>query len=728
MPDRPFALPDRLTPAQQRVVSYPREGGGSLLLHGLPGAGKSTALAARLAALLREGRRPHEVLVLVSQRAQAERYEGVLATLDGPTRGGVDIVTFYGLSQRAVALFWPLFAREAGFGRPDREPTFLTLETAQYFMWRIVAPLIRTEGYFGDLAIRRGRLLSQLIDNLNKSALVGFDHTDIYHRLRGAWTGSPDHVSSYWQAQDCATRFREYCLTQNLLDFSLVTEVYHRYLFVHEVYRRYFRARYRHLIVDNLEENVPVAHEVIDWARRQCQSTAFAYDEGGGYRVFLGADAAGARELGRRCYESLAFTELLRPAVHTLAFSDALIAALHVSSPPASPQGLPRLALLDGGAQGDRYWIGMIRQVVDRLAALVKEGTPPGEIAIIAPYVSEVMRFAVEESLARRGIPLRLLRPSAPLRDSPVIRGLLSLALLAHPAWHITIQDEEYSLSEQDVALALQMTLAGLDPVRARYLARAALPPRSPALRDLSGAAGDGLTGRDLGRLWERVGHQVRQRYETLRTWLETYRQGQLEPLDIFLTRLFGDLLCQPGYGFFDQGEEARAYGRLVESAAKFRLAVGLDKALAEEEVAREYVQIILSGIATAEYLLDWPRATDDEAVILAPAYAYLTRDVHSSYQFWIDLGSDGWWNRPNQPLTHPYVLSSRWPVGQPWRDIEEEEARRQTLARVVRGLAARCTEGLYLAFSELGLDGVEQSGHLQRVLMNVLARMGQHG
>jgi len=56
MPE-PSALPERLTPPQQEVVSYPREGGGSLFIRGLAGTGKSTALKARLAALLREGRR-----------------------------------------------------------------------------------------------------------------------------------------------------------------------------------------------------------------------------------------------------------------------------------------------------------------------------------------------------------------------------------------------------------------------------------------------------------------------------------------------------------------------------------------------------------------------------------------------------------------------------------------------------------------------------------------------
>ena len=714
--------PVRLTALQQQVVSYPREGGNRLFISGLPGTGKSTALMARLGALLREGRRPYEILVLVPQRAHIERYERMLAELDAPTRGGVDMLTFYSFSQRAVGLFWPLLAGPAGFAHPDREPIFLTFETAQYVMWRIVEPLMAQEGYFSDLAIRRERLLAQLVDNLNRAALAGFDHTDIYRRLRGAWTGSPDHANGYWQAQDCAIRFREYCLEHNLLDFSLVTEVFHRHLMSHETYRRYFRARYRHLLVDNLEENVPVAHELIAWAMEGCHSSVLARDEGGGYRVFLGVDAQGADELGEMCDDRLDYDELLEPSADALAFADELRRSLHLGGPPAATGGRAYRAVAEQGAE--RYWIGMANWVAEQAADLVHQGTPAARIAIIAPYVSEVMRFVIEEALRRQDIPLRLLRPSMPLREDPVIRGLLTLVLLGHPEWEVSIQGEEYLLPVEDVAHALHLAIADLDPIRARHLAGAAVTPGRRALNDLSGSAVSGPSPRELGRLWESVGYQVRQRYETLRVWLETYQHGEPEPVDLFLSRLFADLLSRPGFGFYNDVEKARPYGRLVESAYKFRRAIERDGGLSVTDVACDYVQFILGGIASAQYLLDWPDPERDEGILLAPVHAYLTRDVRSDHQFWIDVGSDGWWNRPNQPLTHPYVLSRRWPVGQPWRDIEEEQVRRESLGRVIQGLAARCRGNIYLAYSELGIDGNEQGGRLQRAVVTAMSRV----
>lgn len=726
------------TAEQRDAIDYPRDGGGSLLLRGPAGTGKSAALVARLTSLLREGRRPSEILVLAPQRSWVDRFDQAIAQLDGPSRGGVDIVTYYGLARREVGLFWPLVARDSGFAHPEREPVFLTIETAQYYMWRLVEPLLRDAGYFSDLVVRRGRLLSQLIDNLNKAALVGFDYTTLNARLSRAWSGSPDRAVRYVQAQDCAIRFREYCLAHNLLDFSLVTEVYSRHLLAHEVYQRYFRAHYRHLLVDNLEENVPVAHDLLSWAVRPSAagglaSAVIALDEGGGYRLFLGADPKSAETVAHLCQNTLELREPLESTGNSLALAGELTRALGMPATPAPQGGSARAAVLEQFS--GKYWISMVRWAARRCASLVQEGADPSDIAIVAPYVSDVMQFAIGEECRAAGIPLQLLRPSAELHSDPAVRGVLLLALLAHPRWELTIgvgpasTANAYVITRQDAALALRTALSGLDPIRARRLAAEALPLGERVLQDLTSPAADETTAVALAgrraQLWEEVGYQVREAYQALWTWLTEYQSAaEPEPLDLFLARLFGDVLSTPGFAFHGSAEGARTYGRIVESARKFREAVEeqAEIGLEADDLGREYVQLVLSGIASAEYLSDRPQRLP-AGVILAPAYTYLTRDLRSRYQFWLDVGAEGWTSRPHQPLTQPYVLSRGWPAGKQWTDVEEETSKRENLVRVLGGLAARCTGGIYLAFSQLGIGGEEQSGRLARAVLTVLSR-----
>ena len=96
-----------------------------------------------------------EILVLVPQRTIGIPYSDLL---DEYPQINLRISTITGLARNTVELFWPMIAEEAGFRFPHHPPTFLGLETAQYFMARIVRPLL-AEDYFESVRIDRNRLI-----------------------------------------------------------------------------------------------------------------------------------------------------------------------------------------------------------------------------------------------------------------------------------------------------------------------------------------------------------------------------------------------------------------------------------------------------------------------------------------------------------------------------------------------------------------------------------------
>jgi len=364
----------------------------------------------------------------------------------------------------------------------------------------------------------------------------------------------------------------------------------------------------------------------------------------------------------------------------------------------------------------------MLRWVAREVDALVRSGAAPGGIAIIAPYVNEVMRFTLEEALSQASpaIPLHPLRPALALRDEPLIRGLLALARLAHPTWVVRLHGSPQPLGAEDVALALECTIAELDPVRARRLAALAFVPGEPGLAELVALAPGASRASAAGRMWEQVGFRFQAAYRVLSGWVAAYMARPPDALSVFLSRLFGQVLSQPGFALYRNPAGARVYGRLVESAFKFESAVAPRQVEGEPDgdaLGADYVSLVLGDIATAEYLSDVPWPAED-AVVLAPAYAWLTRDLSCDWMFWLDLSAEGWWNRPNQPLTHPYVLSREWPVGRPWTDADEDAAGRAALSAVLVGLGARCRRGIYLASSALGVGGEEQTGRLERAIL----------
>lgn len=713
-------------------------------MEGPAGTGKTTVGVARLLHLLEAGIAARSILVFTPQRTLSGPYDEALHSPVVDTGGGVTLLTLGTLAQRMVDLFWPLIAEEAGFAHPRRPPTFLTLETAQYYMARVVRPLL-DEGAFESISIDRNRLYSQIIDNLNKAAVVGFSHLEISDRLTAAWGGEASRERVYDQAQSCATLFRRYCLDHNLLDFSLQIEVFLDHLWTRPICRDYLLERYRHLIVDNVEEDVPVSHDLLrEWVPR-ATSALVIYDTAAGYRRFLGADPRSGHALRSLCERQVSFETSFVTGPRMEALAESLSQAISPVTPSAEDIGPARSSNAREALVYDshRYHPEMMDWVADEIQALVHEqDVPPNEIVVLAPFLSDALRFSLTNRLERRGIPTWSHRPSRALREESATHCLLTLAAIAHPGWRV--QPTRF-----DVAYALMQAIDDMDLVRAQLLAEIVyrLPDGVPHLSSFDAIKPE---------MQERLTFVLGQRYEHLRNWLEAYAapaspsdaestsprtgdRGEASdafhelPLDHFLSRLFGEVLSQAGYGFHRDFDAAEVAANLIESVRKFRWVAEeggsapdysgkIDEAA--DSLGHEYVQMVEEGVIAAQYVRNW-ELEPQNAVLLAPAYTFIIRNRPVDYQFWLNIGGRGWWERLYQPLTHPYVLSRNWPPGdrkdRTWTDSDEVEVRQQALHHLVLGLVRRCRRRVYLGFSELGEQGYQQQGPLLKAIQRLL-------
>jgi hypothetical protein len=674
-------------------------------LSGPAGCGKTCTGVERLLVLLSRGVPAGSILVLTPQRTLQAPYENALQTPGLGPGGQVALATVGGLARRMVDLFWPLAADFAGFAHPDQPPVFLTLETAQYYMARLVRPLL-DEGFFASVTIDRNRLYSQVLDNLNKAASVGFPYTQIEERLSGAWYGDPGQRRVYADAQESANRFRQYCLEHNLLDFSLQLDIFWNILWRTPECHKYLTRQYRHLIYDNVEEDIPVAHDLlVEWLP-EFDSALIIYDEHGGYRRFLGADPDSALRLPDLCNSHPVLSEsfVTTPEIRLLesAFTSKLLPG-HPSS--ISSESLTVL-VFPPAATPTRFYPQMLEWVTGEIQRLItEEGLPPSEIVVLAPYLSDALRFSLSQRLDELGLPWRSHRPSRSLRDEPASHCLLTLAALAHPVWGIRP-------TKFDVAYAFLYAIEGMDLVRAQLLAEIVYRQRDIMLSSFEQIRSE---------VQERITFVFGRQYELLRAWLEIYRSGQVDPLDHFLRRLFGEILSQKGFGFHRNFDAARTAASLIESIQKFRQAMTLPDNLQASgntsiDMGREYLTMLQDGIIAAQYLETW-QTEPAEAVLLAPAHTFLMMNRPATVQFWLDVGSSGWWERLFQPLTQPYVLSRSWERDRLWSDADDLNANQQALSRLVTGLLRRCRAKVYLGLTDLGESGFEQRGPLLKAI-----------
>jgi len=719
-------------------------------LTGPAGTGKTTYAVERLRELLAGNVPTHQILVIVPQRTLAQPYRDLLRDPALPGAGSVDLLTLNGLALKIINLFWPLGATAAGFGRPHEPPVFLNIETAQYYLWQAIAPLLK-EGYFDPnvvpVTISLPRLMSQILDNLNKAALIGLPHTEVGGRLSASLTLEPGSRVALEHTQACVNRFREFCLARNLLDFSLRIETFHRHLWPVPGVHRYLTEHYRHLIVDNIEEDTPFAHTILREWLPHTESALLVNDEAAGFRIFLGANWRTAQELAEAADETrhLSESHVTAAGMSTLGERLAQIlvdqmpkarrkeyAVLH--TPNSEPQTLnPQLPFT---FQQTRFYPQMIDWVVDRIVNLIKEKkVSPGQIVVLAPFVSDALRFSFVHRLEQAGLSARSHRPSRPLSEEPVAKAMLTLARLAFPHWNMLPQPF-------DVGQTLSQAIDGLDLIRANLLTQVVYRPHDqlPTGNGQSPNLQSPLTTFDQieGPARQRISYQAGTRFDALRAWLVQLQSEATPPvLDHFFSRLFGELLSQPGFGFHRDREAGETVANLIDSARQFRrvaeqvplLHAGQpgEESPAEkvDRLNRAYLETIEQGIAAAQYIRSWDlEPADEESVLITPATTFLMSNRPVAYQFWLDAGSSGWWERIAQPLTHPYILAADWEPGRPWTDEDEVVAQHDRLYRLVLGLTRRCRNHIFIVNSEIGEQGYEQRGQLLLVLQRMLRRM----
>jgi hypothetical protein len=668
-------------------------------LHGPAGTGKTTHGVARMFEL--SANTYDGILVYVPQKTLAGPYYDAIQKLVG---NEPDILTIGGLSARMVKLFWPMISGEAGFHHPEDEPTFLNLETAQYFMAQVVSPLLQ-EGLFNSVTLQRNRLYTQILDNLNKAALNGYGLDTLGERLQLGDIGDPEQVRIYDDALASANAFRDFCLKHNLIDFSLLLELFTKFLWPAGMAgRAWIEHEYRHVIVDNLEETTPVEHDIFrDWLPN-LESALLIYDEDAGYRSFLGADPTSAKGLRDFCdhQQKLDVASDIRPVLQNV-----LHRFGHVlkRSGWVIPEAITSEQLREGlQVELVRYFPEMLDRVAERISALIKEGVPLSEIVVLSPYLSDALRYSLTDKLQDYGIQVRSHRPSRSLRDEPVSRALVTLAKLAHPDWEMTP-------SRFDLTYACLQIFDDIDLVRAQLLSEAVYDDRArkPSIKPFDTIS--------LG-LRDRITYSLGRRFDWLRDWLENYLSGEPVPLDHFISRLFGEVLSQPGFGFHGRLSVGEITANLVDSIQNFRW---MNEGILEsyDQIGREYVRMMEEGVIAAQYIRSW-QVLPEEAVLIAPAYTFLMRNQAVDFQFWLDIGSHGWHERVYQPLTHPYVLNRNWPIDRYWTDMDEVAQGEESLYRLVSGLFRRCRKRVILARSELSETGSENRGLLIRVLQQI--------
>ena len=678
------------------IQSAAVEAGDSSFLLGSVGTGKSTALQQRLLRLLEDGEPAYTILILIAEPEHRLPYETAVMNAGSGPFADLKITPYSQMALDMVTLFWPLIARRSGFVSAHKPPTILTYDLAQLLMWRVVTPLLE-EGAFADLRLKPQQIVSQVLDTLNRAALNSLTLDQAIERQITTWAGEKARLLDLRDAETAAREFRRICLQNSLLDLSLSIEVFDSQLVHDPEFHRYFSERYRHLIVDNLEEQTPAGQNFVSSLLELTETTAIAYDVGSGYKRFMAADPMGARQFRNRCRSFFQFKEsfLAPPEMASLAnlVENYL---LHTSKPTSGAEEMIMNTI------GGRYRREMVTNLIPHLVGLIEDGVPANEIAVIAPYLDGALRYSLTQALGQAKLPFRFLRRRSSPREEPRIRAWLTWLTLAHPEWQL-------KPTAYDVAEALTLSIFGLDPARAALITKFCYQEDEAQLLPVEQLPESMI---------ERAGEEILDRVEELRLWLiETEID---DPIDFFLHSLFTEMLSERRFQPEPDVAGAAVCQWLVNTATRLRQASAAMGLKTPTEVGLTFIEGINQGLVSANPP-DLGEPPDPNGITISTIYGYLLAGDPVRVQVWLETAATGWWDIPRQPLSNAFVLAQSYDPQNLWTMTEDFAIRNELLSRIVRGLTGRCSDGIILTNSDLDRRGILQDGPLWRGLQPVI-------
>ncbi|MGI0494251.1 recombinase family protein [Alkalinema pantanalense CENA528] len=607
-----------------------------------------------------------------------------------------------GFFEDEVVLFWALLIEKLDL--VAQFPLRLRPENEQELAQRLWQPEI--DRAVGQTGIREAKLVRRLLDLMQLAALSGMDLQDLPIVLgQGLGSQTPELPLPYDTVRDLLLQWRSWCLQRGLLTYSLIAELYGQVLLPDALYQEKLRTRYGAVFADDVDEYPAIVRPLLEQFLATQAPTVLTYNPQGAIRLGLGADPAYLESLRDRCQ----VTDLAAPGrslVDELGEAVVELAIAPSFLPPSLP---PCIRALQTGTRAQ-----LLRQTSELILEGIETGqVEPRDVAIIAPGLEPISRYALTNILTSQGVRVENLNEQRPLTAVAIVRGLLSLLTLVYPGLGRRIKRD--AIAEMLVVLCA----GAIDPVRAGLLADHCFEPHPETPRLLPSQA--------FSR-WDRLGYQATQAYDALVQWI-AHQQAQLSQRMIATPVVLLDRAIQT---FFQGGthlpfEQVASLRELLETAQHYweveaRLRLSDPHQVSDAQPIARLIQLLREGAVTANPFPVRPIGPASNAVTLATVFQYRSSRRSHRWQFWLDAGSPRWLSGVDSLFAAPLFLQS-W-SGHLWTVDDTQAANEQRLQRILTDLLSRTQEQVVLCYSDLASNGQEQTGVLLS-LVNAAAPIG---
>lgn len=323
--------------------------------------------------------------------------------------------------------------------------------------------------------------------------------------------------------------------------------------------------------------------------------------------------------------------------------------------------------------QNIQLYSQMLIEASNKVVELINKGYRAKDIAIISPINNAITEYEIKNTLLKNNIGFYSTKQDKRIIDYPYAHALM-VALCIFYECEELLNNEDY--------ISFISLLLNTNKIRAKKI---------------------------LSKKLES------DKYNEIINYI---RSKKLDDVNIyeFLIKFYIDKLLELPKG----KENVKICKKIIQESENFTENISLLGINDNKSKEKIFIEALKSSIKDYYTLLELEDFKDEDLVVLTTPYTYISHNMKSDIQIWLDIGSNMWSMKSEKEISNVHVLKKSFIEGNMYTDDVEEFYKEYYLKNTIYNLILN-TEKVYAYKSEYTVNGYIQEGSLYGLILKLI-------
>ncbi|GAA0090788.1 hypothetical protein UT300009_08140 [Paraclostridium bifermentans] len=323
--------------------------------------------------------------------------------------------------------------------------------------------------------------------------------------------------------------------------------------------------------------------------------------------------------------------------------------------------------------QNIQLYSQMLIEASNKVVELINKGYRAKDIAIISPINNTITEYEIKNTLLKNNIGFYSTKQDKRIIDYPYAHALMVASCIFYECEEL-LNNEDY--------ISFISLLLNTNKIRSKKI---------------------------LSKKLES------DKYNEIINYI---RSKKLDDVNIyeFLIKFYIDKLLELPKG----KENVKICKKIIQESENFTENISLLGINNNKSKEKIFIEALKSSIKDYYTLLELEDFKDEDLVVLTTPYTYISHNMKSDIQIWLDIGSNIWSMKSEKEISNVHVLKKSFIEGNIYTDDVEEFYKEYYLNNTIYNLLLN-TEKVYAYKSEYTVNGYIQEGSLYGLILKLI-------